>query len=336
MTLAQQIGQMLMTGFSGDSYSPELNLYIKKYHIGGVGLFNICPPPKESNITSPAQLKELCSRIQAEASVPLFIALDQEGGRVARLSEKNGFTRPPSPKEMAAHGSVGQEYALIARSLKEYGVNMNFAPCCDVDVYPQNPIIGALGRSFSGDAFRVLAYAREAWQAQVGEKIISCLKHFPGHGSSRGDSHLGMADISGSFNELEFEPFRGLIAQGFEDFILSAHVINRNISPLPASLAPEYPALLRSWGFRGLIITDDLKMGAIEKEFGLEEALILAVNAGNDVIASFNNLPPYEADYVPRAVEILLKAVEAKKIPEGRINESAERVRAFKKLRLAP
>lgn len=325
-----------MTGFSGDTYGPELRLYIKEYHIGGVGLFNICPPPKESNITSPAQLKELCAQIQAEASIPLFIALDQEGGRVARLSEKNGFTRPPSPKEMAAENAVGKGYASIARTLRECGVNMNFTPCCDVDTNPQNPIIGALGRSFSADASLVQACAFEAWQAQRAEGVISCLKHFPGHGSSRGDTHLGMADISDSFSEIEFEPFGGLINQGFDEFILGAHVINGNISPLPASLAPEYPALLRSWGFRGLIITDDLKMGAIEREFGLEEALILAVNAGNDVIASFNNLPPYDADYLPRAAEILIKAVEAKKIPEGRIAESSERVRAFKARRLAP
>ena len=332
--LEQLIGQMMMIGISGDVLSSQQEDEISRFNIGGVGLFNVCPAPKESNITSPQQLKKLCSDLQACGTTPLFIAIDQEGGKVARLSEKNGFIRPPSPQEMALSSSVFQEYRHIARTLKEYGVNFNFAPCVDVDVNPQNPIIGAIGRSFSSDPLVVAESGFEAWQAQKTEGVLSCLKHFPGHGSSTGDTHLGMADVSSTHKDEEFFPFKQLIQQGFDEIILTAHVIHQKYSALPASLSPEYPKILRSWGFKGLIVTDDLKMGALEKHFSLEDTLIHVVNAGADVLAYFNNIAPYHPNYLNEAMSILVNAVTTKRISEQHLVDSASRIISFKKKKL--
>ncbi|MGL5721875.1 MAG: glycoside hydrolase family 3 N-terminal domain-containing protein [Brevinema sp.] len=332
--LESHIGQMLMVGISGDVLSQQQADELSSYNIGGVGLFNVCPPPKESNVSSPQQLKKLCAQLQANSSVPLFIAVDQEGGKVARLSEKNGFIRPPSPKEMALSDSTNQHYQLIARTLKEHGINFNFAPCVDVDINVQNPIIGAIGRSFSSNPQTVANCGFEAWQAQKKEGVLSCLKHFPGHGSSTSDTHLGMADITTSHQKDELLPYKQLIQQGFDEFILTAHVIHKDYSVLPASLAPEYPKMLREWGFRGLIVTDDLKMGALEKHFSLQDTLIHVVNSGADILAYFNNLAPYRPDYLSQAMKILVDVVQTKLIPEARILESSARIASFKKEKL--
>ncbi|MGL5253760.1 MAG: glycoside hydrolase family 3 N-terminal domain-containing protein [Brevinema sp.] len=332
--LEQLIGQMLMIGISGDFLSLQASEELSSYNIGGVGLFNVCPAPKQSNITSPEQLKKLCKDIQACNSTPFFISIDQEGGKVARLNEKNGFNRPLSPQNMAISQTVSSEYHQIGRILRENGVNFNFSPCIDVNINPENPIIGALGRSFSSDHTVVFRSGLEAWQAQKSEGVLSCLKHFPGHGSSSSDTHLGVSDITLSHKEEELLPFIQLIEHGFDEFILTAHVIHQKYSSLPASLSIEYSKMLRSWGFKGLIITDDLKMGALEKHFSLEDTLILAVNAGADILAYFNNLAPYKPNFLKESMKILVNAVHMKKISEQQIIDSASRISSFKKKRL--
>lgn len=335
--LEVKIGQMLLVGFSGYEISDEVKSYINDYHIGGVILFNKSLSGVTPNIKDPQQVKKLTTDLQNEEKlVKLFISIDQEGGYVARLKESNGFYKTKTAGELGK-GSTKNTYneaKKIAKTLKEYGFNLNYAPDVDVNVNPNNPVIAKWERSFSSDPKVVTKHALAYIKAHDELGIITTLKHFPGHGSSTADSHKEFVDITNTYKNYELDPFRDIIKSGFKGGVLTAHIMNTNVDKnYPASLSKAFlTGILREkLGFNGVIFSDDLKMKAIEDHWSMEETLVQVINSGTDVIVYSNNLQKYNPDFVKQAVSLIKKNIKNGKISEDRINESYLRIMKLKK-----
>lgn len=325
---------MLLVGFRGTSVSDTSHIArdISRYHVGSVILFDYDAPSgrRGRNITGPDQLRALCRQLR-QLSPALLIGVDQEGGRVARLRPAYGFPAFTSARQSAAQGpdSVRAVARRTAAALADVGVNLNFAPVADVDINPDCPVIGRLERSFSPLPSQVTACCRLWIEEQRAAGVGSCLKHFPGHGSASGDTHLGLVDVSRSWQPKELTPYRDLAPDSLL-MVMTAHVINRRIDPsgLPASLSPTITSLLRdSLGFSGVIVTDDLAMGAIADHYTLAETIRLALVAGADLLCLSNNGKTYDPDLVPRVVAIVRRLVADGEVSADRIHTSAERVR---------
>ena len=311
------IGRMFMVGFRGQEVEADDWIFqaIAEYHIGSVILFARNMDGGVQNISSPEQLQRLTGQLRAAAgSRPLLISVDQEGGRVCRLRAGDGFPATMSASELAglADAEVRAEAARMARTLAEMGINWNLAPVVDLDLNPDNPIIGRYGRSFAAEPDRVVHLARLFIQAHHQAGIACCLKHFPGHGSAGQDSHKGFVDVTDCWQKHELTPFARLIDEGYVDAVMTGHLINRRLDPagLPATLSrPVLHGLLREeLGFDEVIVSDDLQMGAITRRWGLVEAVRMAVLAGVDLLTIGNNLASGEDDVLLaiRTVENML------------------------------
>jgi beta-N-acetylhexosaminidase len=339
--LQQDIGEMLLVGFRGTTINENSHIVrdITEYHVGNVILFEYDAPTgtRHRNISSPNQVKELCNDLQKYAKGHLLIGVDQEGGTVTRLRTQDGFPKTLSAQASAQAGekSVVENALVIAQELSAAGINLNFAPCVDVNTNPNCPIIGKLGRSFSSVPTLVARYARHWIDVQSKQGIISCLKHFPGHGSATGDTHAGLVDVTKTWQESELKPYRELIEGGGVEMIMVAHVINQQLGgDLPASLSPLVvrEKLRNELGFNGVVVTDDLAMGAITKHYGLEEALKMAILAGCDMLCLSNNGGgTYDPELVPHAVEAITQMVENGELKAEDSHAAAERIRALKK-----
>jgi len=345
VTLSQKVGQLLMVGFRGleaGEHSPLLR-DIGAGRVGGVVLFDrdMLLKGEPRNIRSPRQVKKLISALQRAAAVPLLVAVDQEGGKVARLKKKYGFPETVSARLLGEADDpelTGRHAAVTAAVLARAGFNLNFAPVVDLNVNPDNPIIGKLDRSYSAQAAIVVRHALAVIAAHRERGVGCCLKHFPGHGSSRRDSHLGFTDVSDTWEAPELEPYREIIARGRADAIMTAHIFNRHLDPeLPATLSHKTISglLRRELGFAGVVISDDLDMKAISAEFEREAALELALNAGNDILLIANNLA-YDDRVAARTQESILGLVAAGRVSEARIDEACGRVLALKAKITAP
>ena len=338
--LRMDIGEMLLVGFRGTTLNEKNHIIrdITEYHVGNIILFEYDAPTgtRHRNIQSPSQLKQLCSDLQKYADGHLLIGVDQEGGNVARLRAKDGFpaTRSAQASAQAGEKSVAENASIIAQELNEAGINLNFAPCVDVNTNPDCPIIGKLGRSFSSDPKTVTQYAHLWIDIQQQAGIVSCLKHFPGHGSASGDTHAGLVNITKTWQESELLPYRELISTGEVEMIMVAHVINQQLGDnLPASLSPltVKEKLRNGLGFTGVVVTDDLAMGAIAKQYGFEEALKMAILAGCDMLCLSNNGSSYDPDMVPRAVNAIIEFVNNGELAADDIHAAAQRIRDLKK-----
>lgn len=337
--LKQDIGQILLVGFRGTSIDEHHHIVrdLQQYHIGSVILFEYDAPTgtRHRNIQSPQQLRNLCASLREYGGSDLLISVDQEGGNVMRLRARDGFPPALSAQASARYGddSVAHTASVVARTLSQAGINLDFAPCVDVNVNPACPVIGKLGRSFSSNPATV-ARCASIWLDELNKQhIIGCLKHFPGHGSATGDTHTGLVDVSDTWQQSELQPYRDLISQGHVDMVMVAHVVNRTLGDnLPASLSPLVVGkLLRDdLGFSGVIVTDDLAMGAITRQYGFAQALCMAIYAGCDLLCLSNNGGGYDPDLVPRAVEAILKAVDQGHVSAADIHASAERIRSLK------
>jgi beta-N-acetylhexosaminidase len=344
--LKARIAQMLLVGFRSAVLDADNPVYadIAERGIGGVVLFDYDMPTRSRirNIVSKDQLTRLCAELQEAAAqspggAKLFIAIDQEGGAVDRLKTRNGFPETKSAAELGeGDGSETAYYAeQTARLLSETGINLNFAPCVDLNLNPRNPIIGRIGRSFSSDPEVVTNHAALWIDAHSRFGVFSCLKHFPGHGSSQGDTHRGAVDVSLSWQEEELFPYRELIGANAVKFVMTSHVFN-------SALDPEYPATLsRSTlegvlrdrlGFGGLIVSDDLDMAAVAANYSLETALEKAVNAGVDILCFSNNGAVFDPSVAERSINIIYDLVRAGVIAPQRIEESYRRIMAVKAL----
>ena len=341
LTLEQAVGQMLLVGFRGTELTGSAAAMLRDIQPGGVILFDRDGPSGGElarNITDRAQLQALTAQLQEQAAIPYFIAIDAEGGYVNRLKEKYGFAlKVPTAQKLGARPAA-ETAALagqLAAEMRDMGLNWNLAPVVDVNVNPESPAIGAIERSFSADPAVVAAQAQAFSGAMRQRQVIPTLKHFPGHGSAAGDTHLGVTDVTATYRrELELAPYRELIAGGYADAIMTAHIVNRRLDAAgrPATLSPAIIAglLRQELGFAGLVVSDDMQMGAIVAQYGPEEAAIAAVQAGVDVILLANQQGDYDLQRVYGVRDALLQAVAAGVIPEERIYQSVERILELK------
>jgi beta-N-acetylhexosaminidase len=256
---------------------------------------------------------------------------------VARLNKRRGYEDTLSHAQLGADNNLEEtrgQAANIAQWLADGGVTLNLAPVVDVAVNPANPIIAGLERSFSADP-EVVATQAAAYIDGHRDKGVKCtLKHFPGHGSSQGDTHLGFVDVTGTWNENELIPYRRLLEGGKVDAIMTAHIFNANLDPeLPATLSPAVvTGLLRQQlGYDGVVISDDMQMRAITDLFKLDRAFELAILAGVDIIAVANNVT-YSGTVADRFVGTVHKMLEAGTIGEDRIEQSFQRIMRLKGL----
>lgn len=336
VSLDLMIGQMILTGIGDFSYMPdnaEILEEIKDGKVGGVILFE-----KNINAEHPKiQLKRTIDSLNAAASIPLFISIDEEGGRVNRLKPKYGF---PVTKQAGALGLINNldSTALYANNtastLSLYGFNVNYAPDVDVAINPDNPVIAKLGRSYSDDPTVVAMHAQKVIDVHRDNKVLTVLKHFPGHGSSKNDSHLGVADVSDTWQFSELMPYKYLLDSGRVDAIMTAHIVNEHLDPdkLPATLSPYIISnILRGvLDYQGVVFTDDMQMHAISKNYGFEESIRMAINAGVDVMLFCNNVPGNERRTPSQIHAIITNYVAQGDISEERIKESYYRIMKLK------
>ena len=334
--LRQRAGLLILRGFRGLSLTDDAAVItdLQQRNLGSVILFDVDGPGgvAERNVQSPQQVRALTDSLRAATgSLPPLIAIDQEGGRVARLKERWGFPATRSAGELGAGGDPdGTEAAsgALVDVLVAAGINLNLAPVVDVDVWGTNPIIGGKGRSYSADPYEVAAHAGAFIRAHRDRGVLTSLKHFPGHGSSRQDSHVGFTDVTLTWSREELIPFRRLLEQGLVDSVMTAHVFNAAFDKTyPATLSTAMiNGLLRDeLGFDGVVISDDMGMGAITRQFGFEEAVASSLNAGVDLLALANQTT-YEDDITERTVDLIVDLVTSGRLPEKRVHEAAERV----------
>ncbi len=339
VTLDKKIGEMLNIGFRGMAIADTNHIVrdITKYHLGGVTLFDYDVPREKAkrNIKSPEQLRTLIDDLQSLSETPLIIAIDQEGGKVARLKPNRGFPASVSAQYLGQQNNLDSTrfYARqTAEILSELGINTNLAPVVDVNTNPDNPVIGGLERSYSSDPQEVTNHAKATIEILHDHSILTTLKHFPGHGSSEKDSHLGVVDVTDSWSTDELIPYRELIDSGLVDIVMTAHIFNaRWDSTYPATLSkPVITGMLRdSLDYDGVVISDDLMMGAIREEYGLKTAIRQAINAGIDIL-SFANNSAYDPEIVPKANRLIKELLKEGEISKEQIDESFNRITDLK------
>ena len=325
---------MLLIGYPGPEIDSVLLNEIRDGKVGSIILFEKNVPKTPTAFYT---LKKVLWTYQKAAPIPLLITIDQEGGRVNRLKDKYGF-----PKSITASASgkaknldsVKFNAESIASNLAGLGFNVNFAPDVDVAVNPNNPVIVKNGRSFSANADSVTLLAKEYIIPHRRFGVITVLKHFPGHGSSMDDTHLGVADVTKTWNEVELKPYRDLLAAGYVDAIMSAHIVNKNLDPkgYPGTLSDRIlDSLLRkNMGYDGVVFSDDMQMHAISKNYGLEESIRLAINAGIDIMCFSNNIQNTDQRNVDIIHDVIRKLVEKGDISKERIDQSYHRVMKLK------
>jgi beta-N-acetylhexosaminidase len=333
-TLAQKIAGLIVVGFRGSTLAdaPWVGTALGDAGLGGVILFDRDQVTRAlRNVRSPRQVTTLVRDVRAAAGRrPVIVSIDQEGGIVTRLSPAYGF-QPVASEAVIGHGTVAAARTWgsgIAATLASVGINLNFAPVVDLDVNPRSPAIGALDRSFSAHSDVVVEMATAEIDAHRAKGIRTTLKHFPGIGSSTTNTDFGVADVTKTWTRNELEPFRRLIAAGEADLVMAGHVVNGQLDPhRPASLSKAVVTnLLRGeLGWTGTVVTDDLQAAAITTAFGRDEAVILALEAGNDLLV-FANQQAYDPGIVTRVVDVVSRAVASGRLPESRVDEAWVRV----------
>jgi beta-N-acetylhexosaminidase len=335
-TLEQMAGQMIVVGFQGDDVEDRavtrLREEIAAGEIGGVMYL-------KTNVVSLARVRAMNAAFLAAGpeGLPPFITLDQEGGAVERLTEDVGFDELPRAVQVAESRSPSQAealYAGMAAEIASLGFTVNFGPVVDLAINPNNQVIAKFGRAFGRTAAEVVPYAEAFVRAHRGAGVLTALKHFPGHGSSTADSHEGFVDITDTWKDAELEPYREMIADGFADFVMVGHLIDTDVdaSGLPSSLSPEWiEGVLRGeLGYDGVVISDDLEMGAIRDHFKLAEAVVKAVEAGMDVLL-FSNTADNRASLGDEVRAILVAEAEKNPAFRARIEESFARIALLKR-----
>lgn len=332
-SLDVKIGQMILIGFPGSKVDDKVLDEIRQGKVGSIIIFEKNIPAKNSY----AELKKITWTYQHAAPIPLFISIDQEGGKVNRLKEKYGFPRSVTAARLGKFtlDSVQFYAETTAATLAGLGINVNFAPVVDLAVDPTNPAIVKPERAFSSREDSVTVFAREVIRQHRKLGVISVLKHFPGHGSSKDDTHLGIADVTNTWNVRELYPYRSLIDSGEVDAIMTAHIVNKKLDPKgnPGTLSKKViDSLLRKqFHYNGVIFSDDMQMHAITKHYGLDEAIRMAINAGVDILTFSNNISGSQERTVDKVHEIIKKFVLNGTISKERIDQSYKRIMNLKR-----
>ncbi len=325
MTTAEKAGQLMMVGFYGDTANEDIAFLLREYGIGGVILF-------DRNISSAGQLQALTGDLQKMAGEwPLLVAIDEEGGLVVRGEEV--IPPPPAAAEIGQSGDPAAARAWAARTaetLRSLGVNLNFAPVADLGL--------AGGRSYSDEPATVAAFAEAAADGYTDGGILCTLKHFPGIGKGRADTHEERVTVEAGLDTLTTEdmyPFRRVLA-GHRDgdvLVMVGHIEYPAIDEAcPASISPKVMAILRQeTGFDGVVVTDDLGMGAVAARMSAAEAAVEAVRAGADLV-----LICHEYEDMNAAHQALCRAIEDGRIPADRVNEAVGRILRLKQKIIVP
>lgn len=337
VSLDQMIGQMIMIGIDDmtTAEGTERILYsIAMGHVGGVVLY-------EKNISKSEPfntLRGLISGMQINAKIPLFVSIDEEGGRVSRLKTKYGFPSTVTHQYLGNVNDADSTYlysATTADLLDSLGINLNYAPDIDVNLNTENPVIGSLGRSFSEDYNEVAFHGMHYIRGHRDHRVGTVLKHFPGHGSSQNDSHFEITDVSRHWNFDEIRPYKMLIDSGYVDAIMTAHIINEHLDnrKVPATLSNKIiDGLLREYlGYDGVVFSDDMQMHAISKHFGFEKSIVEAINAGVDVVMFANNVSGNAYKSAEDIFDLIRRNVMSGHISEENIRESYDRIMLLKK-----
>lgn len=336
LPLQARIGQMLLVCFEGTQLPPNHPLMrdISQRHLGGVMLRSqpVNKRTRLGNIASPAQLQTLTHLLQSASPTTLLIAVDQEGGKVIRLKPQAGFPATTSFAQLGQWNNLTKTHQRsdeIAKTLHRYGVNFNFSPVVDLNSNPKNPVIGSLDRSFSPDPAIVTAHASQVIMAHRSYGVATCLKHFPGHGSSKDDSHHGFVDITETWEKSELQPFASLVKASLADAIMTGHVYNTRLdTKLPATLSQTViTGLLREeLKYDGVVISDDLLMDAIRQHYSFAESIELAINAGVDILLICSS----DDKLVGDTISLISDLVKKGRISEERIDQAYRRINRLK------
>jgi beta-N-acetylhexosaminidase len=332
------IGELFILGFFGKVIPPWLKEFAARHGLGGVILFDYSCQTRQydNNIESPAQVRGLCEEISRLPSGPMLF-IDQEGGLVRRLKDSKGFKPLPSPKEFN-HLTAGEKRKILAASfaeMRQLGIHYDFAPVIDVDYNPDNPNIGRIKRSYSADIGEVEANALLVSEVAQAARIGLCLKHFPGIGGARVDSHQEFMDISDALRSEQEELFYSLAPKMFGDAVLVSHAIVRQWDrDNPMTLSAAALGRLRQRLPDTLLITDDMQMQGLQKALGTRQASLQSLKAGIDILCIGNNLLDQEQE-----MSGIADYIEARRrdgpLVNAAIQASIERVRKRKALFMA-
>jgi beta-N-acetylhexosaminidase len=322
----RMIANMFVLGFEGKKLSHTSTIVhdICERGLGGVILFR-------KNISAPSQLRSLTSQLSRCRHKPL-IAVDQEGGKVRRIRFGKDYPRASKVAKMSKT-KAKMIYEKMAKELHALGINYNLAPVADLAINPKNRVIYKLGRSYGYNPDKVILYNKIFINAMHKYSVLTSLKHFPGHGSSMGDTHQGFVDVSKTWDPDELEPFRNPKA----DSIMVAHVVISQSNKVPASLSRRAidRTLRRDLAYGGVVITDDLQMGAIRNHYGLEQTIALAINAGNDLLLFGNQLSKKRKVTTSQLIKIVRRLIAKQQVSPKSIARANRRIAAMrKKIRL--
>lgn len=325
MSIEDKIGQMILTGISGTTMDTNTKKLISQFHVGGIIFY-------KNNLEAPAQTVQLMNQLKTgnSSSLPLLLGIDQEGGRVTRLP--GGLVNFPPNEQIGKVNNPEFSYkvgTLLGHELKEFGLNLDFAPVLDINSNPNNPVIG--DRSFGNNSEIVSELGIQTMKGIQSQNVIPTVKHFPGHGDTSVDSHLELPIVNKSLEELkklELIPFQRAIDHG-ADVVMVAHILLPQLdktNPASMSKAVMTDILRKQLSFTGVIITDDMTMGAITDHFDIGKAAVESVKAGSDII-----LIGHDYNNVVKITSSLKTAVQNGEISEQRLNESIERIIKLKK-----
>ncbi|NLE89839.1 MAG: beta-N-acetylhexosaminidase [Dehalococcoidales bacterium] len=325
MRLEEKVGQLVMAGIDGYENDDHARQLMEKYHVGGFILL-------KKNIRDAGQMLGLINSIKetnAINKIPLFLSIDEEGGRVSRMPKE--FAKMPASKKIGQLDNSQLSYqvgSIIGEELKSFGINMNFGPVLDINSNPKNPVIG--DRAFGATAEIVTKSGIETMKGLHTQNIISVVKHFPGHGDTSVDSHIGLPTVNNDLerlNAFELLPFSAAIKNNV-DAVMVAHILFPKIDPInPASFSPTIitDVLRQKMNFDGVVITDDMTMGAIINNYDIGEAAVKSINAGSDIVLVCHDYAKEEA-----VIQAIQKAAETGAISADRIDQSVYRVLKLK------